>query len=539
MKLSKFKIVSMICLLLSLVLLVCSCGNKNGSDTETNTETGTKTNTDTAPTEITYQVKVVDYKGQPISSGLFVQFYKDGQELDGMKKANKNGEVSVVLEPGEYTFELITADDGVTYNVDECVLSASNPSKEIMLYNSIGNNSITIYPYDDDLGESYAYEAKFVTEGATKIDIDGMSYYIFQPTRGGIYRFSYVSEVALTIGYYGRADFILEYSLADVKDGAFEVEVQNSSVSNEGGGTTRMAIGVKSLAVKDCILVIERISDPKPTLDRVDYAGKEVPKEICKYNYLNYGFINLDVTNPDLKVVYNENDGYYHYETENGPIVLVRIKTPSKYIASFYEICETTNLFAIIKDENGEPLRYEIYNSMIGAYAEKCDDAGVVPLTKELEYAIKNIGEQQGWWGDNTIFKEGGSTDEDGTVVEGTPVEVNPDIAWLFACCYVNENAKGTENSKIVVTDSLEKKDLYVKIDTGCELFFKSSQQIKATLTIENADGLVVKYNSQEYTAEDGKITIVVTTSTPIEFSIVNNNDQPSDVTFTYMTYVG
>lgn len=544
----KIKLISLACILTAVLLAFCSCFGGDKTDTSTNTtcqtntntQTNTSTNTDTEPTEIAYTVRVVDFDGTPISSGLFIQLYKDGTEVGGMKKANSNGEVSYTLEKGEYTFEVITADGKSVLDASKCVLTEKKPTNEVVVYDTVDDNSITIYPYDENLGESYAYEAKFVTEGATIVDIDKMSYYIFQPTRGGIYRFSYISDVALTIGYYGRADYVLDYSIADVVDGAFEVEVLNDSVSNDGGGTTRMTIGVKSLAVKNCILVIERISDPKPETPRVDYVGTEIPKEACKYNYLNYGFIDLDVTNPSLTIVYNKNDGFYHYETEDGPIVLVRIKSHSKYIASFFEMCETTNLFAIIKDDNGDPIRYEIYNSMINSYAEKCDDAGVVPLTKELEYAIKNIGEQQGWWGDNTIFKDGGSTDEDGNVIEGTPLDVNKDVAWMFACCYVNENAKGSQENKIVITDTAEKKELYAKVDKGCEIFIKSSQQIKATLTVENANGLVVTYNSQEYTAdENGQIVIVMSSATPIEFSIENTSEEDKDITFTYMTYLG
>ncbi len=542
----KIKFLSLVCILIVVSLAICSCFGGN-SDTNTDSNTNSQTNTSTGGTNTqtettaTYTVKVVDYKGEPISSGLFVQIYKDGAEVGGMKKANSNGEATFTLDKGEYTFELITADDNVAYDKDSCVLTEKATTKEVMLYNTLGNGALTINPYDSDLGETYRYDAKFVTEGATKVDIDKMSYYIFQPTRGGVYKFSYISDVALTIGYFGGSEhFVFEESTIEVIDGAFTMEVKDSGISSDGGGTTRIIIGVKSLAVKDCILVVERISDAEAELQRADYAGKEIPKEICKYNYLNYGFIDLDVTNPDLTVVYNEEDGYYHYETENGPIVLVKIKTPSRYIASFNEMCETTNLFSIIKDENGNELRFEIYNSMIMAYAEKCDDAGVVPLTKELEYAIKNIGEQMGWWGDNTIFKQGGGIGDDGTITEGTPIDVNTEIAWLFACCYIDENAKGAENSKIVVTDTAEKKDLYVKIDTGCEIFFKSSQQIKATLTINNAEGLSVTYNSTQYVAdENGQIKIVMTTNAPIEFSIENTSNEAKDVTFTYMTYVG
>ena len=520
---------------------ICACGGTN-TGTETNTETQTQTNTSTEPesTTLDYVVKVVDYKGNPISSGLFVQLYKDGEELDGMKKANAQGEAKFTLEKGEYTFELVLAEDGLTYNADECVLTEKKPTKEIMLYNTLGTNSLKIYPYDQSTDETYPYDAKFVKEGATRVDIDKMSYYVFQPERSGIYKFSYVSDVTLTIGYFGGSEhYVFRESTIDVVDGAFTMEIKESSISTGTGGSVRLIIGIKSLAVKDCVLVVERVGDAEAELQRIDYAAKETPKEVCKYNYLNYGFINLDVTNPDLKVIYNENDGYYHYGDENGPVVLMRISSMGRYLAPFTEMCETANLFAIIYDENGKPLRSEVYNSMIEAYAQKCDETGVVPLTKELEYAVRNLGEYNGWWGENSIFKSF-SLDENGNVTEGEPIEVNPDIAWLFACCYVDANAKGGENSKIVITDTIDETELYVKIDTGCEFFFKSSQQVKATITIENAEGLVLVFASNEYTAdENGVIEFTIDATSLIEFSIKNTSEEMKDITFTYSTYLG
>ncbi|MBQ4108161.1 MAG: hypothetical protein IJC80_02035, partial [Clostridia bacterium] len=76
-------------LLLTLCMLFASCSG-NGGGTETNTNSDT--NTDTGSSEIVYTVKVVDYTGAPVSSGLFVQLYKDGEELGSMKKSNRDGE---------------------------------------------------------------------------------------------------------------------------------------------------------------------------------------------------------------------------------------------------------------------------------------------------------------------------------------------------------------------------------------------------------------------------------------------------------------
>ena len=517
--------------LLALVLVLTSCGGGN-TNTETNTEEESK--------EITYSVKVVDYKGAPVSSGLFVQLYKDGVELGSMKKANKDGEATFTLERGEYTFELIMTDDTLTYDKENAKLTAKKPSREVMLYRELTDKKMTVAPYDAVLGERVEKEAYFITEGATLVPITGndINYYIFQPTRGGIYRFSYIAESAINIGYYGRADFILEYSIADVENRAFEVEIKNESVSTGMGGTTTMAIGIKSLAIDSCIFTIERISDPKAETPRIEYAASQVPKEPQAYDYLNATLVDLNVLDENLKVVYNSVDGYYHLGNEDGPIVLVRITTSSKYLASFFKICETANLYAQIKDENGNVLRVEIYNQMINAYAEVCDESGVLPLTRELEYAIKKMGEQQGWWGDNSIFKVGGETLEDGTVVEGTEIEINTETAWLFACCYLEKTSAGTEEQKIAVTDTVEEKKYSVIVEKDTTLYLKASNKTSATLTIENAKDLTVIYGIYELTAdENGVIEVLLDSLNGFEFAIKNNGTN-SQVSFTLITYI-
>ena len=70
-------------------------GNKTDSQTDTESKTDSDSQTDTASeeeTEADYKVKVVNFKGEPVTTGMFVQIYKDGEALGGMKKTNENGE---------------------------------------------------------------------------------------------------------------------------------------------------------------------------------------------------------------------------------------------------------------------------------------------------------------------------------------------------------------------------------------------------------------------------------------------------------------
>lgn len=534
----KIFIALLLVLTLAFTLVLASCGGDSNTDTDTSADT----NTDTGSSEITYTVKVVDYTGAPITSGLFVQMYKDGEELGSMKKSNKNGEASFTLEKGEYTFELVLTDDTVTYDKSSCVLTEKAPSKEIMLYSELGNREFVMYPYDSELGERYEYRAKFINEGATLVPIEGMTYYVFEPTRGGIYKFSYISDVALTIGYFGGSEhFVFEESSIEVKDRAFTIEVKDSGVSSEHTGTTRIIIGVRSLVVDSCVMTIERISDPVAEIPRIDYLPIEYPSEVCSYSYLNATLVDVDVLDKNLSIVYNAEDGFFHHGDENGPIVLVRITSASKYLASFSKICETAALYGSIYDDSGKLLRTEIYNNMIATYAEKCDDSGVVPLTRELLYAVTNMGNHSGWFeGEQSIFRIGQGGEEDGTVIEGTLLEVPLENAPYFACCYLVPNDFGSsEDKRITITDTTEPKEMLAALGAGETLYFKGARLTKTTLKITDAQGLKVIFNGEEYTpSENGIIEISFDATSPIEFQIVNENEISKDAKITYTTFI-
>ena len=60
------------------------------------------------------------------------------------------------------------------------------------------------------------------------------------------------------------------------------------------------------------------------------------------------------------------------------------------------------------------------------------ENAGVYPLTDDLIYILQQRGDYYGWWDINRLHSYL-FTDENG-VADKT---INPDVAWLFACCYI------------------------------------------------------------------------------------------------------
>lgn len=480
----------------------------------------------------TYTIFVTDYQGNVPSYDVLVEVKKNGETI-GMKKTDAQGKAAFELEKGEYTFVPTAAKAEVYYDEVVCKLTADRTEATVVLY-AMSDAKQTIYPHFESIGDRMAYEAARVGEGATyvEIDRDDMSYYIFTPTRGGIYRISYIANEQLLLGYYGDANVVLAESAAKVENGAFEIEIQNGSVGTEGaGGTLRMVIGLGSATLDNAILVIERVGDPTPILEWTDYIPAQRPSASLRSDYLNHELVDISITDPTVKVVYNREDGYYHYGEENGPVVFMRISTPSKYLASFTEICDTTRMYKLFY-ENGQLVKKESYNEMIAAYAAICDDNGVVPLTEDLVYMIKNCAEQMGWFDIDATGSGILTTDQEGNPTGVTAGNLVKDNAYLFACCYVNEFAYGSDISITLTVSLSEEKTANVAIKAGESVKFRATDRLE--LIIEDATGLSVTYNGETYLPQNGALVVSMIEDKP---SFVINGDRTGEFVIRYFLY--
>ena len=135
------------------------------------------------------------------------------------------------------------------------------------------------------------------------------------------------------------------------------------------------------------------------------------------------------MTADSFKLVYNDGDGYYHKDSKTGPIVHVKLGSKAPYV-SFADVLSKYQMGAYLYDSSGNFLRKEEYTVCMQKYVDCMDEAEeVYPLTKDLEYMIRQFGTHQGWWdatNENTyLFSE----------VSG----INLDLAWMFALCYVSK----------------------------------------------------------------------------------------------------
>ena len=552
-----FKKIALLCLIIGAILTVCSCDNEETPEPTPTTPTSSSTidsgnngnvddNEKEEPEIVDYKIMAVDAFGNNISA--VVEMFKDGESLGEMP--TRQGIATFRQEKGDYTFEIEPLQGEYYYDVNECILSNDVTEKTITLYAyADSSNKQEIWVYDETIEEHIPYEAVSVSEGGMYVNIDrpALTYFIFTPTRGGIYRFSCVSDKKVTFGYYGSPHNVLKDCPIDVtEDSTFEIEIKDGSVAiGNQGGTSQYVIGVRTFATKNCIIKIERIGNATVDLEWTDVHANR--NETKKDNYLNSEFVDFDVTNPDLKVVFNENDGYYHLNTVDGPLVYLRISTAVikgtivegeaeyteyKYLAPFTVMCETGRLGKIYYDDNGKIVLKECYNEMFKEYAQLCGTKGVYPLNKQLEEAIKNIGTQEGWFDldseSNLCFK-----DDTSSVVE--------ENAWLFACCYENMQALGTSERPAPITagaqDNITTEAIFVT--KGEEVTLRTIT--KAKLTVKNPEGVkIIANDGTEYQAdsETGKLEVIIKANQ--NFVIVYDGEEAETaVRFTFAEYFG
>lgn len=381
--------------------------------------------------EATYQVGIVDALGNPVTSGVVVKFMQNGTQV-AMQVVNESGIAEKALPKGDYTVELQFTDSDAVYKYDttDMTLSATKTELQVTLSFGLGEKSQTL------MAGGRECEAFYVTAGGTEITLDpeNRSYFLFAPTEAGTYEFT-LSGSDAAIGYYGAPHFVQEASAAEVVDNKFTVSVRPDMIGTGDTGTTVLVIGVDA-GEGAAILGIKRIGDHEWSVADEEwtvYEATTVPAAYALPAGAKLAEFDLTAASDTYKLVLNETDGFYHLDTADGPLVLVRLGKAAevKYLDPYETILEHTGVNKYFYDENGNFLRKENYADCLLTYIACVDEnTGLYPLTEDLKYIIQNHGDHNGWWKEdgNYIFKN-----ENGDHVIG----INADIAWLFMCCYI------------------------------------------------------------------------------------------------------
>jgi hypothetical protein len=229
---------------------------------------------------------------------------------------------------------------------------------------------------------------------------------------------------------------VQEQSAAEVVDNKFTVSIRPDMIGTVNTGTTVLVIGVDA-GEGDAVLGIQRIGDHEWSVADepwVVYQATTTPTAYTLPAGASLGEFDLTAATDAYNLVLDSN-GFYHLDSAEGPLVLVRLgkNAEVKYLDPYQTILEYTgiNCYFYKDAEKKEFERKENYVECVNAYIACVDEAsGLYPLTEDLKYVIQNNGNHQGWWdmSGNYIFR-----DEMGNNI----VDINPDIAWLFMCCYI------------------------------------------------------------------------------------------------------
>lgn len=400
-----------------------------------------------------YHIAATDFFGNPMA-GIKATIYRDGAEVKTVSLGS-DGIERVALDKGDYTVTLLRDTNAAeksyfgydfTYDAATCVLSEEAPAFTAVLKQKT-NGREKIYLHTEP---STSVLAPNVTGGAYDISLSpGDNYLVFRPSAPGIYEIS-IGDPTAEIAHLGSPDYFSDSPDAEFcsVNGVLTRKISRQYIGHDEASTSPNLIRITTtLSEKTTVTVtLKKVSEMPLSPSEVDWTEYKNPKKPQKFELPEDAVLtDVDVFDADLKIVFNESDGYYHVGNANGPVVLIRLTTDSAYLANFFVICNTDNLRAFFYDESGNFLRKETYNSLIHQYTGAPDingglvdgagvqdpKTGTYPLDEHLAYFMMNAGETMGWWQEghfNFRFED--------DLAMGKTLTEN---AWLFACCYVAE----------------------------------------------------------------------------------------------------
>ncbi len=425
-----------------------------GDHTET-----TEAETTTAPDESSVPegmmectVSVSDYFGNAMA-GINALIKRGGTIIQTIDLGNDGAE-TFLLEKGNYTVIFEKQEKPAQtqywnydfkYDENAATLSESSTELHATLYQKAnGKEDVTFVDVDQ------TEKSSRITSGAYTVTLNtGANYFTFRPSQAGIYEVSYVSTADAIISYHGAPTWGYLEPLEVAENKILTVTVEPYNIGEDEMSTTPFVFCFNSQSTKkeSFTIVFKKVGEPPKNPANEPWESYLNPNEIASFTLpANATLTNVDIFDKDLKVVFNDSDGYYHLGSANGPLIMIRLTSASEYLESFFTICNTTRLGTYIYDDQGNFVKKQQFNSLIYQYTGAPDEngtliqgsghydskTGVYPLDQYLAYAMQAFGGHMGWWDATHPQYIFGEVDADGT-------RINQEIAWLFACCYVAE----------------------------------------------------------------------------------------------------
>lgn len=425
------RICALLCAL-ACVFALCACGNQEPAATQPNTG------------EAVYKVKVVDGSGQPYTEKVVVKLMQDNKQI-AMLAVNDQGMVEKTLPKGNYSVEIMSTDNSreFSYDTDSAKLTADKTELEIVLALKMGERHETVMGTNDE--ESQAF---YVNPGTTHVTVTGGSrtYFLFAPTEAGNYEF-YVADENAAIGVYGASvHYISADSIIEAVDGKITISVQPSMIGSGNTGTTVYVLGIDAPeGTQSAILNMIYTGDPEWSFTEEPWSNYSPKNEIADYTLpegITLKEFDLTVSSDTYALVLNSEDGYYHLNTADGPLVFAQLGK------AVYGICLTDMVGEIVYQDGvlmqtgTAPFRYSYNNGQEDFFKEDYTDAmreyvtardeasGVYPLNEDLYYMLTMGVKPTGWCNSESMnyrFRD----------MEG----INDEISWMFLLVYEDDGS--------------------------------------------------------------------------------------------------
>lgn len=375
-------------------------------------------------TGVTYTVNTVDYKGNALS-GVTVIF-KSGGVAKATATTDAAGKATATLAKGNYDVTLVY--EGYGFDSSNAKLTSSQTSVSVtMAKNATKTEEVwfdTTGAYYLETGGQYV---EIPAADGNNSDCGGNSIFLFEPTESGTYKIS-VSSSSAAISYWGGSIFFVSDATDSIEHTSTSLTL-NVKPSNIGG---TYVIGIKG--VSNTVISVVKIGNAvldETDIEWTDYVGTDTIKT---YSLGTGALTYVDITKSTgtYNLVYNSSDRYYHLGSTTGPVMLVHLGVGAPLISLSDVIGYTgsggSNFGKYIYDAYGNLVKKENYTNLLIKYMDNMDqNKYVYPLTKDLMYILKNGGEYRGWW----------SATGNGNTIYSAKPNLNAEIAWMWACCYI------------------------------------------------------------------------------------------------------
>ena len=229
--------------------------------------------------------------------------------------------------------------------------------------------------------------------------------FAFTPDETGTYKFT--TDEGVLLGYWGSGSFYLSDYTTD------KTNTLENTITSVGQSVMLGVSGAES-----CNILVEKTADyVEEVIETIVYENTH---EFGTYTFDESALVAIDIFDDGADVAVLGADGFYHYGTAVGPIMVIDLSAVAINIS---DAALNGQLSAYVTNTDGVTVKYD-YNSAMKEYY----DQGLYPVTEELAMMLQQIGATRGW------YTAGGFLYPDATEVDET-------VGWMGICSYVS----GTE----------------------------------------------------------------------------------------------